>query len=117
MEHTTECQGSFAARQAWLEKWPDHCESCGGHGMITWRENQSPLGSGEYWPMDFSEPCDKCFEKGVCPRCGLMGFPEDWDEKAPEACTKCGWTVKDGGVPEAECYCWRFEMEEAEVPF
>lgn len=53
-----------------VKKLPKRCKRCNMSGMITWRENQAPFGSGMYWPETLSEPCE-CVESNLqCPRCG-----------------------------------------------
>jgi hypothetical protein len=97
--HSPECLKAQAAYKSYIEKWPDYCTGCGGWGQKSYTTNQSPIGSGEYWPMTESEPCLAC--EGTCPRCR---DPKrgNWTGKL---CKKCGWSCRDGGIPEVECYC------------
>ena len=77
------------------EKYPisEHrgmeCRTCHGTGQVTYSVNQSPLGSGEYWPMMMYDPCPNCIEKGKCPKCGYYNGFENQD--SPLKCVKCGW--------------------------
>lgn len=73
-------------------KWPNHCRTCNGTGVVRWQENQSPLGSGLCWMQDMIEVCDDCVAQGVCPQCGakwLRGVEKDNEETF--VCDKCGW--------------------------
>ena len=72
------------------------CKTCGGSGLITYQENQSPLGSGEYWPMTMTDECPDCIGKGKCPRCGYYNDFENQD--SPLKCTHCGWTEDEQEV-------------------
>lgn len=70
------------------------CKTCGGSGEIGYTENQSPLGSGEYWPMYMTDVCPDCVEKGICPRCDIkMDFN---NEKDCHICPKCGYNESEG---------------------
>ena len=82
--HTDTCvKKSIALHKeylAWAEKYPYYCRSCGGSGGTCWDENQSPLGSGQYWPQTH---CDICsclapmdIEEMSCPRCSERLY--DW---------------------------------------
>ena len=66
------------------------CEACKGTGQITYWENQSPLGSGENWPMMMYDVCPVCIEKGKCPQCGYYNGFENKD--SPLKCERCGWS-------------------------
>jgi len=106
--------------------WPNYCRHCDGWGVTEYTENQSPIGSGEYWPMQMTEPCI-CLDgdEMVCPRCGTpiydliatnqellqsQWFPynisEDpdfavqrwFDEMMP--CPVCGWNWGKPPTPE-----------------
>lgn len=120
MLHSEACQVATAEREreraAFLSRWPNACRTCGGWGVITHTENQSPIGSGYYWPETLADPCDDCTGKGKCPRCGKIIFPDDdrnatkfnaWFESYdPAPC--CGWSWGKGDddtLPESrECY-------------
>jgi hypothetical protein len=60
-------------------KYPNACTSCGGAGMVYSTYDPSPagisLGSGS---MTDADPCAKCVEQDVCPRCGEKGI--NWIE-------------------------------------
>lgn len=110
--HTGACKERQAAAQAYETKWPKFCRPCGGAG--SW---YSP---GNYHNPPDGGACDKCVEKGVCPRCaGPLDFVEtkheDWSK-----CPACGWDEKAAiddpakfdACPDASCYCWE-ESESA----
>ena len=84
------------ANKEYEAKWPKYCKKCKGWGVFTWRENASPHGSGEYWPMDMSDPCEDCVGKGICARCGELGMPVVDDELLEGPCTACGWKYDTG---------------------
>jgi hypothetical protein len=111
--------------------WPGYCRTCGASGVLHYTENQSPLGSGRYWPMEGTEPCEHC--AGYCPRCRYE-FPEPpkpphW--KQPDgityedfcsselACPNCGWfweqSESDCAPIPPECYCWEAAIPDYET--
>ena len=123
--HTEQCRKRFlymlGRMNDWKWRWPKYCTSCDATGLLTWSENQSPLGSGMYWPEEFEEPCEQCILKGKCPRCGHQ-HNEDWnnyetdDEDSFDACKFCGWDWDKGAddilpLCEDECMCWQEEWE------
>jgi len=82
-------------RADWLKKWPGHCPTCNGLGLIVYQDDPSPSGvSLSPGTMEFSDPCD-CLEDGNCPRCGKKGWADcptettDWEN---EPCLYCGWS-------------------------
>jgi hypothetical protein len=84
-----------------VQDWPNHCTTCGGWGQFCWSENQSPLGSGENWPMEMFEPCEACIGQGLCGRCGAqltLSAPEDPEDEAEFElpCPNCGWKCDSG---------------------
>lgn len=99
---------------AYDAKYPGHCTHCAGQGWLAWVENMSPLGSGEYWPMDQSEACEWCLGDGRCPRCGQQHTAE-WvdanlehpaaDGTWPHPCDWCGFTGVEEGRPLLEWCC------------
>ena len=46
------------------------CKTCDNTGVVTWTENQSPLDSGYTWLETFTDYCEDCTGKGICPNCG-----------------------------------------------
>jgi hypothetical protein len=104
-QHSESClkqqRESEAAREAYRIEWPNHCSHCEGWGGSSVKYDPSPSGvglsSGYMW--DF-EPCEHC--AGKCPRCA-----NPMEEDA-SACSSCGWTLKDGGMPAPveDCGCW-----------
>lgn len=114
---TPECQSRMEAHnrvvREYEEKYPGHCETCRGWGGRTYSYDPSPAGVGLspgcMWDFD---PCEDCTCQGKCPRCGekVEGLG---DENVP--CPHCGWTEKDGGLPEAP-ECWCFYEEDANDP-
>lgn len=133
--HTQACLESQVAinakREAYKAQWPDHCPDCEGWGGHTSSFDPSPdgvsLGSGSYQEFD---PCETCYCKGKCPRCGsqmadgqevyflgqFLAFPGDsltmllFNEDTP--CPSCGFTEgTDGMQPLTECGCWYAEED------
>ncbi len=105
MKHNQSCIDLQAKAEAYKKQWPNYCKTCNGNGVVTWQENQSPLGSGQYWPETFRESCHICINNGICPRCHGDSIHSDEDGNLTEPCTVCGWTEKNGGCPEVECWC------------
>lgn len=110
MEHTAECQAEQKElkrlHDEYVAKYPNYCHGCGGAGVLTWQENQAPLGSGQVWLETLSEPCDKCLLSGKCPRCG----GEYTDEDCLKPCSICGWNFDSQCPPEKmeyPCECER----------
>lgn len=109
--HTVDClvrrERRERERRLYLASWRHtYCQKCGGAGIVTWVENGAPHGEG-FWPMDMSEPCEACLGFGKCPRCGHEHGEESAFVENDEPCERCGWTSRDGGLPEpSECYCW-----------
>jgi hypothetical protein len=104
MDHTDECLSAHARwqqdDQQWLARWPHHCRRCGGWGEGS--ELYDPSPSGVALPPGYihlSDPCPECVERGLCPRCGASGLPEDGP------CAACGWNHDDGRPPQPECWC------------
>jgi hypothetical protein len=102
--HTPECTAQQKQletdRQAWLEKWPDHCTTCKGVGGTVTSQNH-PYGDTTV-SEDLFEECPECvasFE--ICPRCGhALGFNAVEDRKA---CAHCHWNWganADDSLPE-----------------
>ena len=121
--HTEECRKrmlyELGRYKDWRWRWPLYCQSCDATGLVCWSENQSPLGSGMYWPEEFEEPCEQCILKGKCPRCRHQ-HDKDWgyDEcgEIYKACELCGWEWNKGEddilpLCEDECTCWQEEWE------
>ena len=112
--HHPECQkvidDTEKIRKAWEKKWPDHCKKCHGYGGFYDYYDPSPAGiclaSGRM--VDF-EPCQECYEKGLCPRCGKDNNIGDAEEFG--VCKFCGWDEKepDGLMDQAECFCIHME--------
>ena len=98
--HTADCLRLFrkweADVQIYITEWPDHCQSCKGHGGTS-------FAGSRHEPPSF-EPCDACLPK--CPRCGRGTFDIDNCELDTE-CPSCGWQwdqkVGDS-VPDWECW-------------
>jgi len=107
--HTAECLARWRPyeerRRAWAAAHPNHCPHCEGWGGFASCYDPSPAGVGlSPGCMPDWDPCPKCLERGVCPRCGQETLVPD-DE--PEACTSCGWSMSDpdGMPPPYECGC------------
>lgn len=77
-------------------KYPNCCKTCGGSGEIHYRENQSPIGSGERWMMDEVDICPECIENGICPLCGeeFNWQGKEWDLDF-SFCKKCGYDSRN----------------------
>jgi hypothetical protein len=125
MEHTPECLKALAKVnaeiKAWETTWPAFCRDCNAQGMNAWTENQSPPGSGLYWPETLSELCETCY--GKCPRCGAdwtTEYTTDYElDKATGQqieCLACGWNWgmgKDDFRP-ADYECWGCHKDDYE---
>jgi hypothetical protein len=86
-----EAARSRAYRNRWFSFfWPRHCLACGGWGTSAYSINQSPLGSGGYWPESFVDPCPHCAEQGPC------GGVLPGSEEGEVPCPHCGWNFDDG---------------------
>lgn len=110
MEHSQECRDRFEEynRQVaeYFYSWPHHCKHCRGWGGFYSQYDPSPSGvslSAGYM-VDF-DPCEKCCENGICPRCGrLLDEYEEFDDPCPH----CGFEFDgstDGEPVDVECYC------------
>jgi len=82
-----------------------------------WRENQSPLGSGEYWPMDMEDCSHPGFDDEQ-KQIALEGW-DHCDETCPGyepeelgVCPKHGNFIKRDGCEE----CMFEEQYQAELP-
>ena len=60
------------------KKYPKYCKKCGGQGFTT--------DPGTQWEPPYSEQCDYCTIKGICPLCGQESIDEGC-----ENCTNCEW--------------------------
>ena len=112
--HTKQCLGATERIKLEISKYdslyPNYCPTCNGTGGHSWYENGAPYGSGEYWPMDNYEMCEKCLGAGKCPRCGEQ-HGESWYKYDSEPCNFCGWEDGDRGRPQlGECECWYDEL-------
>lgn len=84
-----------AEREAWSQRWPNHCQSCEGAGAFT-----VCGGTGDD-PEYEGEPCEACQSRScVCPRCGRA----DVSLFQPDPCPACGWTYAgpDAAMPSNE---------------
>lgn len=86
-----------AHNKAFLERWPNACQSCLASGEVHWSENAAPWGSGENWPMQMSDICSACLSNGKCPRCGKATFEDEEDFEDLE-CSACGWKPSAEGL-------------------
>jgi len=116
--HTSECDDRFAAwkveHAAYLERWPNVCQECGGQGGFEYQDDPGDrdcsLSGGT---TTFSEPCSECLENGTCPRCGKEAWPDSEMFDADElTCSYCGWADSaPDGLPEVpECLCWEKDL-------
>lgn len=96
-------------RLFYIRRFPKYCTHCDGTGMLTYEDDPSPAGVGlSPGTMTFEDPCPECVEKGICPRCGNMAWPDD-DVEWPQPCKFCNWEEGVPGVPpEERCRCGAF---------
>ncbi len=115
--HTQACIDSQAEtktkRENYAKEWPNHCTDCEGWGGHSSSYDPSPagvsLGGGSYQEFD---PCETCYCKGKCPRCGaLMADGQElFDKDTP--CLSCDFTEGTDGMPAVtECGCWYAEED------
>ena len=115
--HTQACIDSQTAisakRFAYAQRWPNHCTDCEGWGGHSSSYDPSPagvsLGGGSFTEFD---PCETCYCKGNCPRCGgpMADGQELFDEDTP--CPSCGFKEGDAGMEQQpECGCWYAEED------
>lgn len=106
IKHTPECIAADAARsatfKAWVDRWPDACDNCGGHGAFHFH--------GDRYTPPYSDPCDTCTDKGLCARCGKPGLTseERGDSSTGDGpCKECGWNYDDAlpAMREDPCAC------------
>lgn len=112
LAHSPHCTAAYDRYTLYKAQWPNYCKKCGGWGTVSWTENQSPIGSGEYWPESFTDLCEACIGLHKCPRCGHQ-HPQSWndfetkdDQVTIDPCAKCGFTSEVHGLPDYECMCW-----------
>lgn len=97
MIHSDKCIKATQERKevhdAWMEKWPNACTSCGGAAGDYYSYDPSPFGvslsSGQMTDFD---TCQKCIEEGICGRCGKKQTFDDPDD----SCYNCGWMQGNG---------------------
>ena len=117
MKHTASCQKQKQLAEEYEKQWPNYCKKCHGTGEVSWQENQSPLGSGCYWPETFTDFCEDCIGKGICPRCGkkslelvvIFDLDDLWKDDSwrdTVKCPNCNWAFNSADAPVWECYCW-----------
>ena len=103
------------AQAEYDQTWPRHCGHCRGWGNVVYSENIGELGNTVYDENWY--PCPRCYEIGICPRCGNIGWDLDHEEIGECPCRSCGWTEEAGGRPMWEnlCACeeiaWRAERD------
>ena len=122
VQHTPDCDEQQARYEqdiaAYVSKWPDYCQKCGGAGYTYYEYDPSPAGVAlSPGTMTDADPCPDCIEKGKCPRCGKVVFSiEDWDDGEPVICPECGWNEEkpDIAPEQPECWCWEQDAIEAE---
>lgn len=113
MHHCADCisrSERLAAKQnAYKKQWPNHCQHCGGTGGYSSPGCSVPYGSTWVSLPDDYDPCPKCWEEGICPRCGEEMIPHEQVEEGweiPEVCPHCQWQEGDDGLyEEDECPC------------
>ena len=125
--HTPSCH-SFRVQIELERHWyhiayPTHCSECDGAGG--WRYSDDPSNSGvslSPGSMAYFEPCDDCFLKNRCPRCGESLEYIEPDRFGPDLpsdfvlCRSCGWdefnSASKGMMQHHECYCWEIVMKD-----
>jgi len=108
MEHSKDCVGAFSLHNVLVaeyeKSYPNYCTHCQGWGGSWSKYDPSPSGislsPGFMYEFD---PCPKCVENSICPRCGKELY--DADEVI---CKECGFNGKeDEGLPQPpECWCY-----------
>ena len=114
MNHKASCLKQKELAKEYEKLWPNYCKKCHGTGELSWQENQSPLGSGLYWPETITEFCEECTGQGLCPHCGkpfpaIMELEDLWDDdswRENKHGPHCNWNFNSAGAPEQDCYCW-----------
>lgn len=130
MHHTNQCLEAQARLKSYQEKYPHSCTRCSGTGLVYVSGDWVPYGMGSTQLPGGEEPCHKCEEIHLCPRCGTdrvwheEGNPNDSLDGYHKTCPVCGFICiacqmpgyeKQETCPEFECYCWEEEArEEAE---
>ena len=104
--HSKSCLEAQAEAEAFVKKYPDHCQHCCAMGY--W------YSAGNYNTPPDGGPCGFCVEKNICPLCaGELPWDDEKCESGP--CKECGWNEKEACVsgqtkwptyPEYECWCW-----------
>lgn len=73
----------------WEKRWPNHCEKCGGWGVIDCGQRH-PYGMGSAYES-MTELCE-ALDADICHRCGKSGRDEDGEQPCPH----CGHFYDDG---------------------
>lgn len=86
----------LAESEAWRKRYPQHCKSCSGQGILRVYDSVPvPFGPGNCL-METDEPCSDCLQHGKCPRCGEIITSDDndfdcwYNDELP--CPHCGWS-------------------------
>ncbi len=102
--HTLACLKIFRqqirAREAYFSRWPYACLHCEVTGIISYP------GSREEPPDQ--DPCSKCSELGLCPRCGKPGLTDENRGDATTGdgpCSFCHWDITSPGLPYVQDFC------------
>ena len=123
--HTPSCH-SFRVQIELERHWyhiayPTHCSECDGAGGWCYSDDPSDSGvSLSPGSMTYFEPCDDCFLKNRCPRCGESLEYIEPDRFGPDLpsdfvlCRSCGWdefnSESKGMMQHHECYCWEIGL-------
>lgn len=103
--HSEACKAQDERRKAYQDKWPGYCRHCNGEGF-------KHFYSYNRYEQDSEQPCQHCYDGGICPRCGEAAVPADkpiWNDETGEwaKCEACGWDPHDPDIcPDNECTCW-----------
>lgn len=116
IECTDECKQRQAdwkvAIAAYEATWPNYCRKCNGRGGHVYYDDPGDrhcsLPGGF---MELDEPCEHCLEDGICPRCGKLAWPDNYEYDLGEmVCPHCDWredhAEEDGAPEQPECWCW-----------
>lgn len=101
--HLALCVQQQEAAAAYILAWPNHCRACHGWGA-TGGGTDPDSGYAD------SDPCERCTEQGICPRCGAKALDEEG-----VTCGACWFNAKtDEGCPDVDCGCFASLEEEWE---
>ena len=83
-------------REEWRAQWLKYCRTCQGTGLVESGGDWVDYGSARVLTPGLLDSCPICSDEGVCPRCGVLLFPDDylaynkWLEDT-NPCPHCSW--------------------------